>query len=263
MTRVLEDKESRVYHAAIVAGHAIDGKMKMSFAEIIEKDSPRKNFGFSPDVLAMQCIDLDALEASRSGDRDKTMDCLTSIGTFNPERQSFVNPRFLLIELKLNCTNHNLSTSDYTGKVTHTRTLLSGVALHPTNIFLFTESVKSRAKQFVERMSRGSSGKLLGSVAIMSPTDFNNYIGFTHQFPYKPTHSAASITNEISSAASDSQLLVNAFEKWKDIAVGFFYSGNSQETKHIASVLHTEFDRLTLADEDRSYLSLLLDELPR
>jgi hypothetical protein len=107
-------------------------KYKYSFGQIIDKDSPGNTFtfGFSNDILAMECIDIDAYETSQAGLNDQTMDCACPIARFNDTTRMYSDGRLLLVEFKLNCVNHCLGKSVYTGKISHTRRLLVSERLH-------------------------------------------------------------------------------------------------------------------------------------
>jgi hypothetical protein len=175
-----EPKANRTYCREHIDSLDSYDAFKKSFAEIIDKDSPGKSkkFGFSNNVLSMVCIDMDAMEASQSGLHNQTMDCVCPIARYDRKRRTFSAKKLLLVEVKLNCTTHRLGESDYTGKISHTRSLLVGEMLHETNVFLFTKAVKGIAKSNVERWKRGSHGNRFKHVSIMTPDDFSNYIDF-------------------------------------------------------------------------------------
>lgn len=260
---MVEDKIERVYCHHMLA-NADAGMTKKSFAEIVDKDSPGRTFEFSDDVLSMICVDLDAVERARSGANDRTMDCTFGIGRYDARRRSFVSERLLLVELKLNCVKHTLSASDYIDKVTHTRDLLVGRAMHGSNIFLFTERVKGRAQRDVFGWSRGSNGKILKTVQIQTPVEFNDYIGFESQYPYKPINDGESISAELEAVSADASLLADAIEKWKRKALQYRYANNAEEYRHILDTVRSTagaFAENMAEDVDREYIRLIIGEI--
>lgn len=261
-----EAKIERVYCEHVVGGLDYDDSVKKSFAEIVDKDSPGKSFGFSEEILKMSCLDLDEIEMSKSGDNDKTMDCSVGIGKFNEKKRTYAATKLLLVELKLNCKKHNLKQEHYCGKIAHTRNMLSGTPLHSENIFLFTSAVKGRAIREVFSWSQGSNGSVLKKVHIMSPEEFNDFIGFESQYPYKPINDEARIIAEIKGSFEESiDKLASTIDDWKDKGQTYIHRNNRQEAshifKHLKSTLSSIVDKIE-AEDDREYILLKIDELP-
>ncbi|MDE6611848.1 MAG: hypothetical protein K2K22_04725 [Muribaculaceae bacterium] len=245
-----ETSKERVYNPHLTEAHPIDSQFKMSFAEILHKDYGDNTYGFSADVLGMLCIDHDAWEKSVSGqENDKTMDCSTSIAAFDNNRFSYSHHRHLLIELKLKCVAHNLNKNDYTGKIGHSRSLLTGHPQHPSNIFIFTEKVQRKAKSDIAQWSRGSGGAIFKSVLAMTPGNLNEYIGFEHQFPYKPLNERQKITEGLTDAHGDPDKLYKILSYWKE-----------QAALHMGAYRHLEY--LHICTTIASISDELLDSLP-
>ena len=239
--------------------------MKKSFAEIIDKDSHGKSFGFSNEILSIECVDLDDVESASAGSHtDKSMDCTFGIGQFNIVTRGFSSRRLLLVELKLNCTKHNLSPSDYTGKITHTRLLLKDVMtdLDESNIFIFTSEVSSKAKSDIFRWSQGSDGKILKTVLVHTPKEFCSYIGFQHEFPYTPLNSTDKISAELNEVANDTDQLAQVIQHWKKTALDYLYKGNRPEYEHITKTVKTIASKIIEGinpEVDHDYLILVLN----
>jgi hypothetical protein len=212
-------------------------KYKYSFGQIVDKDSPGKTFGFSDDILAMECIDMDAYETDQAGLNDQTMDCACPIAKFNDTTRIYSDRKLLLLEFKLNCVNHCLGKSVYTGKMSHTRQLLATERLHGENIFIFTDSVKSKAVRQVNSWKMGSNSAVLKNALVMSPKELNNYIGFESNFPYKYRTNVDDIINSILANVDNVDQLVSELEKWKKEAEKFKKQQNIIESRYIIEIL--------------------------
>ncbi len=259
----MEDRIERVYCHSVVADMD-DMPAKKTFAEIVAKDSGDRSFGFSSDVLSMLCLDLDAIESLRSGDNEKTMDCSVGIGRYNVTQRVFAGRMLLLVELKLNCVNHTLGASHYIGKVRHTRDLLADRNIHGSHIFLFTGQVKGKAQRDVFGWSRGSNGNVLKTIRIMTPVEFNGYVGFESQYPYKPINDGQTMAAEIAGAAVDAVSLAEVIEKWKQKGIAYRHAGNMPEACHISHTVKSAAAAVVDNMEpgvDREYIQLILDEL--
>ena len=75
------------------------------FIDIVQKDSPGKTFGFSVGIQNINCFDLDAAVSSLGGDKQCSMDCIIRIGDYDTVHARFSNPKWLLVEFKLNSTS--------------------------------------------------------------------------------------------------------------------------------------------------------------
>jgi hypothetical protein len=261
-----ESQINRVYCPAYLDELKQYTRFKTTFAEIIAKDSSRRNFEFSEQILEMHCLDVDALEAHRGGPSDKTMDCACPIAKFNDVSRDYTTQKLLLVELKLNCVGHRLSREDYVGKITHTRALLLSTAhLHDAQIFLFTDSVKSRVKHDVERWKRGSGASELQNVQVMSPKELNDFIGFECFYPYHPLNEASAIQQKLQEKAKDVDALVAEIQHWRALAQRYKYDHNLQESTHIYDILRQTIRPILLAmpaeSDEKMYLSLSVNDL--
>lgn len=262
-----ETSKERVYNQYLTETHPIDSQFKMSFEEILHKDYGNNTYGFSSDVLGMLCIDHDAWEKSASGqDNDKTMDCSTSIAAFDNNRYIYSHHRHLLIELKLRCVAHTLNKNAYTGKIVHSRSLLNGYPQHPANIFIFTENVQRKAKSDIAQWSRGSGGSVFKSVLAMTPENLNEYIGFEHQFPYKPINEQEEIANGLVAAQGDPDKLYKLLSYWKEQAQYHMGAYRHLEYLHICNTVASLYDKLldSLPEGiDKEAIRIELDEFKK
>lgn len=134
-----------------------------SFGNIVEKDSPRKNFGFSKRILEMDCLDMDKIEIAQKGSNEMTMDLLVEISTFDDIRQCSSAMCLLPVELKLNAESFNLGQRDLLGKDEHTRQYVLGVGFAMSSVFLFPDTVVSYAMNSINRWKRGTGGNRMAN----------------------------------------------------------------------------------------------------
>lgn len=261
----MASEKERVYNREI-AERTYSHNFTATFGEIVRKDSPGSSFGFTSDVLSMLCLDHDAVEISRPGSNEMTVDCSTVVSSLEEATLRLKNHRHLFIELKLNCKAHNLKKADYQGKIDHSLVLIQDHCnhisnVHPDYVFLFTDAVKGRAIRDVNGWSRGSGGSLLKRVVILGPTEFNEYIRFPHQFPYNPKNSQKTIEDIFQQVRNLKEDCLEALDNWYKRAVAYGSAGLTLEQQHIAkTVVHILETWLKEADEgqdmeiEREYL---------
>lgn len=259
-----ETKDRRVYHPAVVNSHPVDNRFKTTFAEVMHKDYGELTYGFSQDVLGMTCIDHDSWEKSISGNDDKTMDCSTGIAAFECTRRAYSAHRHLLVELKLKCRSHTLHKEDYLGKIRHSRALLAGSPQHPDNVFIFIDAVQRKAKSDLTQWGRGTGGSIFRTILPLTPDGFNSFIGFEHQFPYKPVNDAQAIENHLKTNAGDAGALCKALDFWKKKVTYYIGVYQTSEAKHICDTITSLRDTL-LRDyhpgtEDGDIIRFYLDD---
>lgn len=236
---------NRVHRAEIVDRFTNWHSFKRSFADIVDKDSHGKRFGFTDDILAMRCIDMDAVEIARSKQLGKTMDCCIGIAKWESPTRTYSAHKLLLVELKLNCgDNHNVKAKEYRGKISHTVELLKPSKLHPKRIFLFRNPAYSKAKSDVARWCKGGNAGVLRDVLILTPEEFNEFIGFEHQFEHIPLTKAQDIVKSVKDTSHSADELLNVIEAWMSIAYGFRSKYNVFEAEYIELTLREEVLRV-------------------
>lgn len=258
--------QQRVYNPDLVLTHSINDDFKKQFSEILYKDYEENSYGFSQEVLNMICIDHDEWEKSSSGSNDKTMDCSTAVASFDDVRRIYSNHRHLLIELKLKCKSHTLDKSDYTGKIKHSRDLLFGSRLHSAYIFIFIDSVQRKAKSNLAQWSRGSNGSIFKMIVPITPTDFNSFIGFEHQFPYTPINKREAIVDSLKTTLGNADAIYAAISYWKDKVIAYMGTYQLQEVSHICETISSLYESLvgSLEDEiDKQFIILELEEFKK
>jgi hypothetical protein len=260
----------RVYHETFVIGSPIPQKYKHSFSGIINKDYPGKKYGFSPRILDILCIDMDSIEKDNNGDDNNTMDMVTGIAQFDDNRRVFKNDKFLPVELKLGCKSiDEISKTDLLRKDEHTRDLLNSysVSVDAHSVFLFTKNVAPYAKNIKSRWEKETNGKKIKTWEMKSPEEYNTYIQFEDDFPYKTMTDVEGLKDKINNLFSDGDIdgLIDFIESGKRMAEAYRYKHNNlNECGAIADALSESIKSLIGknqgADIDE-YLKMLEEEI--
>ncbi len=260
----------RVYHESYVVDSPIPQKYKHDFASVINKDYPGKHYGFTQRILDTLCIDMDSIETDNKGDNNNTMDMVTGIAQFDDSRRVFSMDRFLPVELKLGCKSFDeIKKSDLLKKVNHTRDLLNSfsVSVDSHNVFLFTKDVAPSAKNIKSRWEKEPNGSTIKTWEMKSPEEYNTYIQFENDFPYKSLTDIDGLKDKINNLFSDGNIdgLIDFIENWKRIAGDYCYKyHNTNECGAIADALTESIHPLIGKSQDADiaeYLMILEEEI--
>lgn len=260
----------RVYHEAFVLGSPIPQKYKQSFSCIINKDYPGKKYGFSPRILGILGIDMDSIEKENTGNDNNTMDMVTGIAQFDDNRQIFSKDRFLPVELKLGCKSFDeISKTELLRKDKHTRDILNSisVSVDPLSIFLFTKNVAPSAKSIKSRWEKESNGSKIKTWEIKSPEEYNTFIQFENDFPYKTLTDIDCLKDKIKNLFSNGNIdgCIDFIENWKRKAGDYRYKyNNKNECYAIAGALIESIRPLIGRTQDADideYLMILEGEI--
>lgn len=260
----------RVYHESYVVDSPISQKYKHDFASVINKDYPGKRYGFTQRILDTLCIDIDSIETDNKGDNNNTMDIVTGIAQFDDSRRVFNNDRFLPVELKLGCKSFDeISKKELLDKDAHTRDILnsSSLSVDAHSVFLFTKNVAPSAKNIKSRWERETNGSKIKTWEIKSPEEYNTYIQFENDFPYKSLTDIDGLKDNINNLFSDGNIdgLIAFIENWKERAVNFRYKyNNNNECGAIADALTESIQLLIRKNQDADlddYLMILKGEI--
>lgn len=253
--------------------HIFDDSVKYAlyrstFGEIVRKDSGDKTFDFSSRILGMQSLDIDKIEDSRGTDKNSTMDLAIGIADFDDTDRTFAKECLLLIELKLNSVTFNLKPSDLCSKDKHTREMdWNNLSLCQTSVFVFPEKVIGKAKSRLSRWRSASDGASMKKWVFLSPADFNEYIKFEEDYPYKPITDFGIIDTKIESFVSNEQFEACANYIYTEVKEKLEYFHNhykEQEVRHIVENLQSTSQRLfpNLPDKiEAEYLKLVIKEV--
>lgn len=260
----------RVYHESYVVDSHIPQKYKQKFANILDKDYSGKRFGFTQRVLDTACIDIDSIEKDNGGDNNNTMDMVIGIARFDDSRRVFNNNRFLPVELKLGCKSFDeISKKELLDKDAHTRDILnsSSLSVDAHSVFLFTKNVAPSAKNIKSRWEREKNGSKIKTWEIKSPDEYNSYIQFESDFPYKPLTDIDSLKGRINTLFSNGDIdgLITFIDYWQRMAESYRYRNNNyNECSAIAEGLSESIKSLVGKNQNTDideYLMILDEEI--
>ena len=259
----------RVYQNITIANIPVDNTYKQSFNNILRKDYHNKPFGFLPRIQQTLCLDIDKIETDNGGNNDNTMDLTIGIAKYDDTLQTFSSHRLLPVELKLDCKSFvRLRKDDLVRKDRHTRDILNGFAITTDShsIFLFTEDVAPSAKSGKSRWEKGSNSHSLKYWEMMSPKEYNSYIQFKEDFPYKPITDVDSIKRNIQMLFSNGDIdrLIYFIDDCKNRAESYKRKYYLNECNIIANTLSESISYLMSNNGDadiEEYLSMLREDI--
>lgn len=225
---------------------------RYSFIDIVQKDSPGQTFGFSTLMQNVSCFDLDQAVKSLGGNNQSSMDCIIRTSTYDAVHQKFYNPKWLLVELKLNSEEAQQDRMDLKKKVTETECGLSGLDIDISRNFIYPESIWSQKRSLFAQWQRGSGGSVFRNWSCYSPALFEQFLLFQENLPYKPENNHEHILQSFSNCANPDK-----FDKqmryWLSRTEHYQKNGNRYEHDHILtslSIIFYEFlDSLEPSDD--------------
>ncbi len=255
-----------VYNRDVVVSAEMKEDFKHPFLYFLEKDYEGRTYEFSERILVTHCIDMDEVETAQPfPQNDNTMDLVVGVGRFNDTDRSFSNRRLFPVELKLNCESFYSLGKNRKGLISkdiHTRDLLKEHKTDYHSIFLFVKEVAPEAKRYLSQWQR-ESRKLFGHWMVMDPEQYNEYIGFEEDFPYKPLTNLDNIGRTLESFINndDYESMIDWIEDWKNKAEEFKRRYKLRETAHIystvADAIECVMDRIS---REKEYIALQLDD---
>lgn len=262
-------KISNVYCAETIASCKFQHSHCFSFGEIVGKDSPGKSFGFAPRILDMKYLDLDMIETDAKGDNDNTMDLAVGVSEYDDCLCVNSSNSLLLVELKLNCGKFNLKERDLLSKDKHSREMCKEeIKCSDASVFLFPENLVRQARNFLERWRRGSGSSRLNKWEFLSAKDFNVYIHFSEDYPYRHKTNFDDIDYKIDVFVSKGQIgaCADYIDTYvKELAEYYWKRRNVNELSFIIGRLTTKMESIYLqsfADQvEMAYLKLCADSV--
>lgn len=238
-----------------------------TFGNVVHKDSPGLNFGFDARILAMQCIDMDKVEATQEGNNDRTMDLVLGLSDFDDVRQTSPRSYLLPVELKLNCVTFNLGVTELMGKDTHTRSYNLGIGYSATSVFLFTDKVIARATNAFGRWKRGTDAKRLKGWEVMTPQTFNSFVKFAADFPYVPQTDMNVVKQSVTTFVANQEVddCADYLGELKEKMEAYSYVYNMLEINYVVGklkdIMETVVDGSSLGDFEKEYLKLAAEKI--
>ena len=208
------------------------------FIDIVQKDSPGEIFGFSDHMQNAMCLDLDVAAKSLGGNNPSTLDCAFRVGNYNVINSKFSNPRWLLVELKLNSVEAQKDRKDLLKKVTDTEKGFSGETLDTSRNFIYNKALHSQKRNLFNSWKKGTNASTFKNWNCFSPEEFECFLLFKENLPYNPINESdailASLPLSITPEEFDSQM-----QYWKRLAEEYKLKGNQYEYEHILAVLYS------------------------
>lgn len=225
--------------------------------ELCERD-----YGKSYFPVSVVCLDLDAYEASCTGNNDATMDAATGMADWQKNHSS--NNRHLLIELRFGYrSTSNFDLGNMKKKVSHSRDILNPERINEQVVFIYEPNVAAQAKNYFSRLSRQDSE--VRTWKAMDVEGFGNYIVDSTTLPYEAENDLDKLVKELRQkfdegglSALDS-LLKYWIEQMEKYNLRYKHAESDAVAKSMLTYLQTlSFTKGTYEDE---YLALRIEEI--
>lgn len=263
----MKTNQDRVYHNPILDNIVDSQQYRHDFVHFLDKDYKGNIYGFSKRILGTQCLDMDEKEAAISGDNDKTMDLVVGVARFDDTNRTYTQMRLLPVELKLGCSSFNgISKSQLLGKNQHTRDMLAHFQMDNHSVFIFKKEVVSQARSGKSRWEKEPNSNVIANWEMLSPEDYNEYIGFENDFPYRPITNLKEIRENIKNLVEqrDWDGCIDYIERERKIAEQYKIKYKLHECQAIAVELDNQIDvimRKKISTDYTEYFSMLKEEM--
>ena len=145
-------------------------------------------------LVSIVCLDLDAYEASCTGNNDATMDAATGMADWQKNHSS--NNRHLLIELRFGYrSTSNFDLGNMKQKVSHSRDILNPERINEQVVFIYEPNVAAQASNYFSRLSRQDSD--VRTWKAMDMEGFGNYIVDSATLPYEAENDLVKLVKEL------------------------------------------------------------------
>lgn len=209
---------------------------------------------------ALLCLDLDAYEASRSGNNDATMDAATGIADYKNNHKA--SPRHLLVELRFGYkSTQNFDLNNMKRKVAHSRSILSPERIYERVAFIYTKEVAPRARSIFSRLAKADHD--LETWDAMDIEGFRNNVLEATQLPYQPENNLEEIVDAINKKHTEGGLeALDVFLKyWIEKMHQYNLRYKHAESDAVAQVIVEALQALVMENSfEKEYLDLRIDE---
>lgn len=266
----MELKKNRVYNDQIVKQSQIISKYHHQFIDFLVKDYNGKTFEFSDRIQKTVCVDIDEMETDHRGNNNNTMDLAIGIAKYDDTRQQFSNCRILPVELKLGCLSFDEKIKDeliHKDQYTRGFIISHSLSVDEHSVFLFTKGVSPSAKNEKSRWEKESNSNALKHWEMMSPQEYNDYIGFKNDYPYKPITNIRAVVLDLNTLFNNGQFdeCIDFIDKWKDNAENYHIKYMIDECKAIVDglleCLDNNLNNKVMSSEYREYFEIQKEEL--
>lgn len=210
------------------------------------------------------CLDLDAFEASRTGNNDATMDAATGMADWQKNHSS--NDRHLLIELRFGYrSTSNFDLRNMKQKVSHSRDTLAPERVNEQVVFIYEPNVAAQASSYFSRLSK--QDREVRTWKAMDVEGFGNYIVDSATLPYEAETDLDGLVKELRRKYEEGGLsaLDSLLKYWIDqmdtYNLRYKHAESDAIAKSILAYLQTiSFEKGSFEDE---YLTLRIEEISR
>lgn len=247
-----------VYDEGFVLGNELSVHFLSDLDALCRRDYRGKEF-FHKKIA---CLDLDAYETSLSGCNDATMDATVGIATFVNNKMT--DKRHLLVELRFDYkSTNNFDVENMRRKVAHTKDLLSGDRIHNEMVFIYTDDVAPKARNYFARLSMQHHDIRCWKAVRVS--EYFNYVRDKSSFPYQPINDLNQIEIELNKKLlSDG---INGLDEitfyWLGRMNQYYMQYNKEESHSIAQVVLRFWEQLPPSDDafEKEYIEVRKDDL--
>lgn len=224
--------------------------------EICLRDYKRAYF---PEELL--CLDLDAYEASCSGNNDATIDAATGISDY--ENNHKASPRHLLVELRFGYkSTQNFDLKNMKRKVAHSKSILSPERIYERVAFIYTPEVAPRALSFFSRLAK--TDHEVGTWDAMDVEGFRNNVYDATKLPYHPENNLEAIADAINKKYTEGGLekLDILLKYWIEQMHQYNLRYKHAESDAVARIIVDTLQRLDIKDSfEKEYIVIRIDEI--
>lgn len=247
-----------VFDVVFITGHNLASQFLSDLDALCRRDYNKAYFH-----KQIVCLDMDIYETSLSGNNDATMDASVGIADYDNNRMT--NSRHLLVELRFNYkSTNNFDVKNMRNKVNHTKSLLSGERIHDKLVFIYTDDVAPKAKNYFSRLSKQHVDIRCWNA--VSVSGFNTYV-VNKAADYTPINDTKQIESELKAKFQKDGYngLVRLLDYWINEIKKYEQKYNKQECDLIAKTLLDVLDQIPVSDDtdEKTYLDLICVDIRR
>lgn len=249
-----------MFDDSFVSGHKLAPEFLSDLDSLCKRDYHGKEY-FHKQIV---CLDMDAYENSLSGNNEATMDASVGIATYENNRMS--DRRHLLVELRFNYkSTNNFDVANMRNKVSHTKSLLIGERVHDKMLFIYTDEVASKAKNYFTRLSK--QYRDLCCWDAVSVAEYFDYVRDKSSFPYQSINDLGQIETDLESNFESNGLegLYAISDYWIGEIEKYNLRYNKEESQAIAKVVLGFWERLPQSKDsfENEYIDFVKEKLNR
>lgn len=253
---------TQIFDNSQVRKHPIFTKAGSLLANVCVRD-----YGHNPFDERIECLDMDAYEASVCVDRQRpTMDAVMGVAEYAQNKKT--QGRLLMVELRLGYeSTRGLKSDSLNGKVLHTLELLNSAQFQVDKraVFVFGENVYQQAVSWMAANSHSNLSRR--EWVVMSPDLFAKAYPAQEDLPYEPMH-------DYEKGTADLVCLIDS-RSWAKVYSSLKWWGNrynkyyhiSGETERIAKLVSEMWQlllshRAEMDEESVLYFNIFADDYP-